>query len=79
MAERTAVLTLLGFPLSAGCFRGVLEATQEDIRAGVFTMDLLLSSSSCGASVNLQTNKITCDMVCDISHMKPCSNVKEKK
>lgn len=76
MAERTAALTLLGFPLSTGCFRGVLEATQEDIRAGVFTMDVLLSS--CVASANLQTNKIICDIACDISHMKPCSNAKEK-
>lgn len=57
VAERTAVLTLLAFPLSAG----VLEATQEDMRAGVFTMDLLLPLS-CVASVKLQTNKIMCYM-----------------
>lgn len=61
MAERTAVLTPLAFALSAGSFRGVLEATQEDMRAGVFTMDLLLSLS-CVASLKLQTNKVMCYM-----------------
>lgn len=61
VAERTAVLTVLAFPLSASSFRGVLEATQEDMRAGVFTMDRLFSLS-CVASVKLQANKITCYM-----------------
>lgn len=61
MAERTAALTPLAFPLPAGSFRGVLEATQEDMRAGVFTIDLLFSFS-CVASVKLQTHKIMCYM-----------------
>lgn len=45
MAEKVVVLTLLGFPPSAVCFSGVLEVTQGDMRAGVFTMDLLYSLS----------------------------------
>lgn len=45
MAEKVEVLTLLGFPPSAACFCGVLEVKQGDIRAGVFTMDLLYSLS----------------------------------
>lgn len=45
VAENDAVLTLLGFnPLAVG-FCGVLEATQGDMRAGVFTSDLLYSLS----------------------------------
>lgn len=70
MAERTAVLTPLAFPLSASSFRGVLEATQEDMRAGVFTMDLLFLLS-CVASVKLQTNK-SMGYVGNTSHKKPC-------
>lgn len=74
MAERTAVLTPLAFPFSAGSFRGVLEATQEDMRAGVFTIDLLFSLS-CVASVKLQTNKIIC-VIWVICHKKPCRKEK---
>lgn len=65
VAEKTAVLR---FPALAGCFRGVLEATQEDMRAGVFTTDLLFSLS-CVASENLQTNTTRCAMV-NISYVK---------
>lgn len=54
MAERVEILELLGFPsLVAGLF-GVLEVTQSDMRAGVFTKDFLLSLSRV-ASENLQT------------------------
>lgn len=45
VAENDAVLTLLGFNSLAVCFCGVLEATQGDMRAGVFTSDLLYSLS----------------------------------
>lgn len=45
VAEKDAVLTLLGFNPLAVCFWGVLEATQGDMRAGVFTSDLLYSLS----------------------------------
>ena len=62
MAEKTAVLTLLRFPASAGCLRGVLEATQEDVRAGVFTADLSFSLTR-GASENLQTKATMSSMV----------------
>lgn len=50
-----AVFTSLGFPPSVVCFNGVLEVTQGDMRAGVFTMDLLYSLSWV-ASENLHTN-----------------------
>lgn len=45
VAEKGAVLTLLGFPPSVVGFCGVLEATQGDMRAGVFTKDFLYSLS----------------------------------
>lgn len=45
MAENDAVLALLGFNPLAVCFCGVLEATQGDMREGVFTSDLLYSLS----------------------------------
>lgn len=61
VAEKTAVLTPLGFPASAGCLRGVLEATQEDRRPGVFSIDLLFSLS-CVASENLSTNITMCHL-----------------
>lgn len=44
VADKVEVLTLFGFPPSAVGFCGVLEATQ-DMRAGVFTTDLLYSWS----------------------------------
>lgn len=53
VAEKTAALPPLRFAASAGCVSGVLEATHEDMRAGVFTADLLLS---CVASENLHTS-----------------------
>lgn len=55
VAEKVVVLNLLGFPPAAACFCGVLEDTQEDMRAGVFTMDLLNSLSPV-ASENLHSN-----------------------
>lgn len=55
MAERVEGLTLLGFVASVVCFCGVLEVTQGDMRAGVFTMDLLYSLSRV-ASENLHTS-----------------------
>lgn len=45
-AENPEVLTTAGFAASAVCFCGVLEVMQGDIRAGVFTRDLLNSLSS---------------------------------
>lgn len=45
VTKRDGVLTVLGFPPSATCFCGVLEVTQGDMRAGVFTIDLLYSLS----------------------------------
>lgn len=45
VAEKVGVFPLLGFPPSVVCFNGVLEVTQGDMRAGVFTMDLLYSLS----------------------------------
>ncbi len=57
MEETVEVLTLLGFPPSVVCFCGVLEVTQSDMRAGVFTMDLL-NSLSWVASENLHTKHI---------------------
>lgn len=58
VAENDAVLTLLGFnPLAVG-FCGVLEATQGDMRAGVFTSDLLYSLSWV-ASENLYVDRFS--------------------
>lgn len=69
MAERTPVLTLLV------SLTGVLEAAPEDMRAGVFTMDLLFLLS-CAPSVNLQSNEIV-RYVGNVSHMKPCSKERD--
>lgn len=44
VVEKVA-FTSLGFPPSVVCFNGVLEVTLGDMRAGVFTMDLLYSLS----------------------------------
>lgn len=54
-ADEVAVFPLATFPLSAAGLSGVLEAMQDDIRAGVFTMDLLCSLSQV-ASEKLESN-----------------------
>lgn len=45
MAEKVEALPLVGCPPSAACFCGVLEVMESDLRAGVFTIDLLYSLS----------------------------------
>lgn len=52
-ADKPEDLAAAGFAASAVGFWGVLEATHGDIRAGVFTSDLLNSLSSV-ASENLE-------------------------
>lgn len=59
VAERVEVLTLLGFVAPVVCFCGVLKVTQGDMRAGVFTKDLLYLLSRV-ASEKLHTNTSGC-------------------
>lgn len=76
MAEETAVRPPVRRPALAGWCMGVLEATQQDKRAGVFTIARLFSLS-CVASEKLQTNTTTCSVVI-VPDVGPCCKAKSK-